>query len=218
MSSHIDHDGPHGARATRALQRSLVAAKLYWLVLAAILGGIAYLLAITVGPSLLPSGKVDITIAPPEMPGQAVSYDSEIKGTDEEQKPYHIQATRGFQDATNKDIYHLETFRGTFTKATGAELNVTSKTGVYDSNAKILDLSGSVEILDAAKFTARMDKAQFDVEKRSLTSQSPVQVTLPNGDIQADSLVSENNGERMLFRGRVKANFTRSGSAQGGTP
>jgi lipopolysaccharide export system protein LptC len=205
------------AAAARALRRTVWAGTLSRIVLAAMALGVLALVWMWLGPKGT-SGLGKILPLPPEMPGQAISYESEIKGTDGEKKPFQIQAIRGYQDAKDKDIIHLETFSGSFRQTSGADMQVVSKTGTYDQKSKILDLAGDVEVKENARFTARMEKAQFDVEKRSLISQSPVQVTLPNGDIAADSLVADNNGERMLFRGKVKARFNRSAPAQGGTP
>ncbi len=203
-----DTQKPNFAEAERAVRRSRRAGLLLKIVVAGLIAGGCYFVALALLP-LFWQGPVDVSFGAPEMPGQAVSYDSDLKGIDKEQKPYRIKATRGYQDAKNKDIVHLETFNGTFKRPSGADLLVTSKTGVYDSGTKTLDLTGNVEISDGPRFAASMDKAQFDVEKRSLTSQSPVKVKTENGVIAADSLVADNNGERMLFRGNVKASFNR---------
>jgi hypothetical protein len=53
--------------------------------------------------------------------------------------------------------------------------------------------------------TARMDKALFNTETKALESKTPVQVDLANGTIAADTLTADNDGERLLFKGRVKA-------------
>jgi LPS export ABC transporter protein LptC len=205
----------HLSGVERAVIRSRRAGLMFKIVVAGLIAGGCYFAGLAILPRFW-QGPVDVMIAAPEMPGQAVSYDSDVKGLDKEQKPYRIKASRGYQDAENKDIVHLETFNGTFKRPSGSDLQVTSKTGVYDSQRKTLDLAGNVEISDGPRFAAKMDKAQFDVDKRSLTSQSPVKVKTQNGDIAADSLVADNNGERMLFRGNVKASFNRPEATQGG--
>jgi lipopolysaccharide export system protein LptC len=217
MSLPTDTQNTNWSDAGRAVRRSQRAGQLFKVVVAGLVAGGCYL----VGLALLPQfwqGPVDVSLGAPEMPGQAVSYDSDVKGLDKEHKPYRIKASRGYQDAKNKDIVHLETFNGTFKRPSGSDLQVTSTTGVYDSQSKTLDLSGNVEISDGPRFAAKMDKARFDVDKRSLTSQSPVTVKTENGNIAADSLVADNNGERMLFRGNVKASFNRPAPTQGGNP
>jgi lipopolysaccharide export system protein LptC len=154
------------------------------------------------------SGKIEGEIVlKPELPNQAVSYKTEIKGTDKKQLPFTYSAERGFQDPENEQKIHLEIFSGTFRQESGSDLKITGATGIYDRKSKILNLQGNVAINQNGKFDAMMDKAEFNVENKSLTSQSPVTVKTSNGDIAADTLVSDNNGARMVFRGNVKAHF-----------
>jgi LPS export ABC transporter protein LptC len=154
------------------------------------------------------SGRIEGEIVvQPELPNQAVSYKTEIKGADKKQLPFTYSAERGFEDAENRQMIHLETFSGTFRQTSGSDLTITGKTGIYDRKSKKLNLQGDVAIDQTGRFKAIMDKAEFDVENRSLASQSPVKVKTPTGDITADTLVSDNNGERMVFRGNVKAHF-----------
>jgi lipopolysaccharide export system protein LptC len=193
-------------KALHAARNSARAGLAYKVILAALTAGGIYLAVSALLPMLW-QGPVDVTFNVPEMPKQAVSYNSDIKGTDKQQKPFHITATRGYQDAADKNVVHLETFNGTFRKESGTDVQVTSKTGLYNSDDKVLDLSGDVVIADGTRFTARMDKATFDVHTRALTSQSPVDVLSGNSHITADSMVAENNGERMVFKGKVKARF-----------
>ncbi len=219
-SSHFAGDGnaasgAASAAASAAVRQARQAGILFRLIafgLVASLGAMAIYAAL---PRLW-QGPIDVTVEAPEHPGQAASYGNDVKGLDKELKPFRITASRGVQDSKNKDIVHLETFSGTFARDSGKDLQVTSQTGIYNSDSKILDLSGDVVISDGPGFLARMDKAQYEVDKRSLTSQSPVKVKTANGDIVADSLVSDNNGERMLFRGNVKASFNRPAQAEGG--
>jgi lipopolysaccharide export system protein LptC len=215
-STHFTGEGT-GSRhaASFAVRRARQASILFKVMAFGLVTGLAAMALYAAMPRLW-QGPIDVTLAAPEHPGQAASYGNDVKGLDKEQKPFRITASRGVQDAKNKDIVHLETFTGTFARESGKDLQVTSQTGVYNSGNKILDLSGDVVISDGPGFRARMDKAQFDVDKRSLMSQAPVTVKTENGDIAADSLVSDNNGERMVFRGNVKASFNRPAAPEGG--
>jgi lipopolysaccharide export system protein LptC len=215
MSSHTDTNGRFHGTASSAVRQAQRAGLAFKLIIMAVAAALLFWSVWMLLPRLW-QGPVDITIRAPEMPGQAVSYESDVKGLDKEQKPYRIQASRGYQDAHDKNIVHLETFNGTFKRGSGTDLTVTSKNGVYDAKGKTLGLSGDVVIHEDGKFSAKMDKAQFDVEKRQLVSQSPVQVETENGHIAADSLTADNNGERMVFRGNVKARFNSSDPQNGG--
>lgn len=143
----------------------------------------------------------------PVNPAQSTASGPRISGADKDQLPYTINAKRSIQDETKPDIVHLETVDSTFARPAGKNYVVTSEQAHYDKVTKQLELSGSVKISDAPRMVARMDSAQVDTVKKSLTSTSPVQVELENGHVTADTLVADNNGERLLFKGRVKARF-----------
>ncbi len=160
----------------------------------------------TFGPSPVVQ-KHAITATAPEKPDQLISYVSLIKGVDENQRPYELFASKGYQDKDQKNLVHLEKFQGQFKRASGADLVISSEAGKYDSKAKTLDLNGSVRIREDQRFIADMEKASFDVTTKSLSSGSAVHVTLENGTITADTMTSTNNGEKMLFNGNVKAHF-----------
>lgn len=206
MSSHTDAAGGID-RTQAALRRASLARSMIWLLVLALLAGVAVLF---VSPYFSkPSVIVDQELkTPPELPGQFVGKDTRISGLDKNDLPYEIGATKSVQDKVNQKLIHLDTVDGTFRRATGTDLAVTSKSGRYDRETKKLQLEGSVVINEPQRFKAQMEKAEFDVTTRTLASKSsPVDVELAQGTIKADSLIADNNGERMLFKGRVKAHF-----------
>jgi hypothetical protein len=52
-----------------------------------------------------------------------------------------------------------------------------------------------------------MQKANVNLDDKSLVSDSPVHVDMATGTVEADSLEIMDNGKRSLFKGRVKAVF-----------
>jgi LPS export ABC transporter protein LptC len=153
------------------------------------------------------AGPISGTLDAPEFPQQGVSYKTQVSGSDSKQLPFSYRAERGYQDRENRDIIHLETFNGTFRQASGSDLTVSGASGTFDQKSKTLNLSGNVEVKRDGRFEAQMEKAEFNTDNRSLASKSPVTVKTDNGHIAADSLVSENDGGKLIFRGNVKARF-----------
>ena len=185
--------------------RQRVAGRAMWIVAAlasALLGGLLV-------PLFLPA-KQDPNASSAEAPAhpkKVMAYQGEIKGVDKDKLPFSIKAEKGTQDSLSSDVVQLETVAGTFARNDGKNLDVVSNAGQYNTKSKVLNLDGAVVIRDNKGMTARMDKAVFDTATKSLVSQTPVDVTLTNGTIAADTLTTDNNGERMLFKGRVKAVF-----------
>jgi lipopolysaccharide export system protein LptC len=203
MSSHTDTEfAPEGrVLAKRANRRARVATSAIWLVGLAALGLGAY----TLFPFFLSADTPVAVVVKPDHPKQAVAYDGAITGLDKNQKPFSIKASKGLQDDKAKDVVHLDNIAGQFAGSSGQPLDVASQQGEYNSKSRVLVLDGNVVIRDGKGMTARMDKALFNTETKALESKTPVQVDLANGTIAADTLTADNDGERLLFKGRVKA-------------
>jgi LPS export ABC transporter protein LptC len=194
------------SRTERAAARAKAAPVLSVLVLAATgLGALTYLYQAGLFSGLAPRTPV----SPPavEKPGQVTSGNASVSGYDKDKLPYTINAQRGFQDAANDKVVHLETVEGEFQRAAGGAIKVDAKTAKYDSAAKHLVLEGSVVIKDGARYTATMEKAEVAVEDKKMTSDVPVVVTMQNGTIAANGLAITNDGKNILFTNGVKAHF-----------
>jgi LPS export ABC transporter protein LptC len=187
----------YAARTATLLYRALVGC--------VVAGGLAGL--VWYGFTRFQDGPISGTIAAPEFPQQGVSYDTTVSGSDRNNLPFSYRAERGYQDRENKDLVHLETFNGTFRQASGSDLTVSGATGTFDQKSKTLNLSGNVEVKRDGRFEAQMEEAEFNTDSRSLISKSPVKVKTETGHIAADSLTSENDGGKLVFRGNVKARF-----------
>ena len=79
---------------------------------------------------------------------------------DREKQPYEVTARRGWQDEATPTLVHLEAPEGRFRRPAGAEYTISAETGLYDTEAKKLDLSGNVVLEQKDRFKARMDTRQ----------------------------------------------------------
>jgi lipopolysaccharide export system protein LptC len=202
-----------GRAARRARVKSWVAGWLALLVLAAALGfGLTYLVQLGVFSPVVPDQPPQ---APVQKPNQIVSGASHIGGFDKNNLPYEITAKHGEQDATNADLVHLQDVVSDFARPGGEKLNVTSKLAHYQTKTKALQLEGQVVFSQGSRFTAHMEKADVNMDDQSLTSRSPVDVDIIGGKITAPSLTISANGERILFKGGVKAQFVTQKDATG---
>ena len=94
-----------------------------------------------------------------------------------------------------------------FRRAAGTEFTITAETGLYDTEAKKLDLTGNVILEQKDRFKARMDRANVVVEEKRLVSESPVAVTFSSGTINANGMQITDDGARILFLNGVKTRF-----------
>lgn len=196
---------PTNPAAASALRWARLSRLLSWL---AVLVGVGFVVAFLAQAGLfasfLPS---EPSISPVVQPDQINATESTVNGVDRENQPYEVKAKRGWQDEKTPNLVHLETVEGRFRRAAGVEYNITADTGLYDTSVKTLDLAGNVRIVQKDRFTALMDKAHVVVEEKKLTSDVPVDVTFGSGTIRANGMQITNDGARILFLNRVKAQF-----------
>lgn len=148
--------------------------------------------------------KSEIAIANPEV---ATGQNARINGFDRNNHAYEIRAKSGVQDKSVSSLVHLDAMTANFVRPAGENLVVSSDKAHYDSKSKQMDLAGNVVLDQGRKFKAMMDKATVNTVDQTLRSQSPVLVETRGGVIHADSLTVTENGNRVLFKGGVKAHF-----------
>ena len=192
--------------AASALRWARLSRLLSWL---AILVGLGFVIAFLVQAGLFASLLPDEPTPAASRASRTRSTppNSTVNGMDRENQPYEVKAKRGWQDDKTPTLVHLDTVEGLFRRAAGAEYTITADTGLYDTNVKTLDLAGNVRIVQKDRFTALMDKAHVVVEEKKLTSDVPVDVTFGSGTIRANGMQITDDGARILFLNRVKAQF-----------
>jgi lipopolysaccharide export system protein LptC len=165
---------------------------------------IAFLVQAGLFSSLLPEELPPPTIVEPD---QVNATDSTVNGMDRENQPYEVKAKRGWQDEKTPALVHLEAPEGRFRRAVGTEYTISAETGLYDTEAKKLDLAGNVLLEQKDRFKARMDRANIVVEEKRLVSESPVAVSFGSGTVNANGMQITDDGARILFLNGVKARF-----------
>jgi lipopolysaccharide export system protein LptC len=147
-------------------------------------------------------------------PTQISGTHSQITGFDKNNYPYELTAQKGLQDKDTASLVHLESVTGVFHRDAGKKIEVASDGAKYDSKTKALRLDGNVIFEEQGRYKALMSQADINVDDNSLSSQLPVHVDTSNGTVEADSMTVSDNGNRILFRGHVKANLE-MGSTKG---
>ena len=146
--------------------------------------------------------------APAVEPDRITAGSSTVSGIDAEKQPYQVTATRGWQDGKTPNLVHLEDPVGNFQRAGGTKYSITGAIGLYDTEAKTLDLDGNVIVQQQDRFTARMDKAHIVVKDKTLTSDTAVTASFASGTVDANGMQITDDGNRILFLNGVKARFT----------
>lgn len=199
------HTEPQTGASSWLAPRHRLVRVLSW-ALIAVAGGLIALLVVRIGmfEPAAPSRPPDVAGAP--VSDKIVVTTSTVTGFDRDDQPYTLTAATAVQDGSEPNRVHLETVTGALRRRSGEVLNIAARTALYDSKAETLDLVGDVKLQDG-RFVADMAKAQVTLDDKRFRSTVPVVVTFNGGEIAAGGLEIVDDGQRILFFNRVKAQF-----------
>jgi lipopolysaccharide export system protein LptC len=123
-------------------------------------------------------------------------------GIDRLNRPYVLTAAAGRQMPERNDLMSLDRPRGQIIVHGGAKVVLTAATGVYQSQARLLDLFDDVTLTheNGTRFVTRA--AHIDLAGETAGGQDPVAGEGPSGDITAQGFRILNKGDTIVFTGR----------------
>lgn len=193
--------------STQAPKSPLTVAKVTsWLILVLVAGLMAVFLTKS-GMFASLFGRKPIQVIDMPLPDQVTSGKSTITGFDKEGQPYRLTSQSVIQDSTNPDLAHLTTVAGELTKKSGKKLNMSSRSGIYNKETKILNLLGNIILISPNEYTAYLEKARVTLKDKRLYATVPVTVIFDRGSIKSNGLEISENGKRVFFFGHVKTRF-----------
>lgn len=126
-------------------------------------------------------------------------------GFDKNNQPYSVSAKSARRDEAKPDVVFLNEVKGELKlRRSGDLVVITADRGTYSSDAKKLDLTGTVRMISTGKYSAKTDAAKVNMPEKSLRSETPVNVVFSSGIIDANGVELWDAGERILFFNGVR--------------
>jgi lipopolysaccharide export system protein LptC len=148
----------------------------------------------------------EIEVAPEEIDTIAME-NARFAGVDAEGRSFNVMADRAVQSADDEQHIVLQQPKADFVLADGTKIAIRSDTGDLQRDARILDLSGSVTLVQDGGYEFRTTTARIDLKARTAAGDAAVEGHGPTGEIRADGFEITDRGERIVFRGRTRALF-----------
>jgi lipopolysaccharide export system protein LptC len=130
-----------------------------------------------------------------------------VTGYTTDQRPYELTARAAAQDLTRLEVLELNEISAKVELRDGQRVNITSINGVYDTKAEVLRLNDHITISSTSGYEGRLSEATVHVLSGNIISESPVEVKLPNGTLNANRLEVKENGAFIKFGGGVEMNL-----------
>lgn len=126
-----------------------------------------------------------------------------LTGFKKDMRPYEVNAQWAAQDIKNPNVIELKEISARIALQDKSFANIEALNGIYDSGADKLDLKDDVRVRTDTGYDVRMKSAKIEFKAGNVTSSDPVAVRFSGGTIDANGLQMVDNGQRIVFLGRV---------------
>jgi lipopolysaccharide export system protein LptC len=122
-------------------------------------------------------------------------------GLDRYNRPYVVTAAIGRQVPDRNDVMALERPKAVMTVHGGASVVLTAATGIYQSQAQLLDLFADVNLIHENGTRFVTQRAHLNLSDNSAEGHEPVEGHGPSGDITGQGFQVLSKGETIIFTG-----------------
>jgi lipopolysaccharide export system protein LptC len=136
--------------------------------------------------------------------GKLVMASPKLEGFTNLNKPYSMTALRAYQDLTKPGLIELEDISAKLPYDEENFATIEAARGFYDQQANTLLLENGLTVSTTDGMSVKLDTAYIDIAGGNLKSELPVDIQLKGSRIQADSMVIQDQGQRMVFDKRVR--------------
>jgi lipopolysaccharide export system protein LptC len=171
------------------------------------LGALSLLAAIVLWPEFERAGdsaRLSFRRISRATPDAVRVVDPRYQGTDDQNRPYNVTAVEAAQQGS-ANIVDLEAPRADITLSGGAWMLVESRTGRYDRDSSLLDLSGDVTIWQDDGTLIQTEEALVDVKAGNAEGDSPIAAQGSFGTLTGDGFRLRDRGAVVVFTGNARA-------------
>jgi lipopolysaccharide export system protein LptC len=119
-------------------------------------------------------------------------------------QPYSVTAEKALQDVKNPTTVELQKLTGDVGMAGGETMRISADSGIYDTLAQRMRVSGNVRMSNA-RFDVRLRTADVDFKTGFYQSDDPVEIHIgEQTTVISDRATARNNGQQLTFEGHVR--------------
>lgn len=139
-------------------------------------------------------------------------------GVDRYNRPYVVTAAVGRQLPNQRNLLSLEQPRAELIAHGGAKILLAAATGIYQSQAELLDLFGKVTLIhqNGTRFVTR--QAHADFSDNTAEGHDPIVGRGPSGDVWGQGFRVLDKGDTIVFTGRSRLVLKGGSRGKAGPP
>ena len=149
----------------------------------------------------------------PDLDGSLRMVNARYIGVDNRNQPYTVTAAEANQPDPNSPLVTLEEISADVfaDSGSGQWIAITAREGLYERDARQLDLVGDVSIFSDQGHEFHTDRAHIDLAARIADADAPLSGQGPLGLLEAGNFFLDENAQSMFFGGGVKMTIFPSG-------
>jgi lipopolysaccharide export system protein LptC len=122
-----------------------------------------------------------------------------IAGFTRDSRAYELTAENAVQDIATPDLIELQNLRAKMEMQDKDVVNLTAKAGTYNTKGDKIVLRDQIVVTSGQGYSARLREAAVDMKGGNVTSEQPVEVTLPNGLLTSNGMEITESGAVIRF-------------------
>lgn len=151
---------------------------------------------------VLPEG---VSVGAITLNGTKVTMDMpKLSGFKKDNRPYQVTARWAEQDMKNPTVIDLREVKAEVVLQDKSKATVDALNGTYNSQTEMMRLWDDVHVRTQTGYDVRMKSAEIEFKLGNVRTDDPVSVKFTGGTIDAEKLEMFDNGQKIVFSGRVK--------------
>ncbi|MEM8743088.1 MAG: LPS export ABC transporter periplasmic protein LptC [Pseudomonadota bacterium] len=137
-----------------------------------------------------------------------------LEGANEKQGSYVVTAAYAEQAVANPDTIHLTNLQAETNDAQKGWSRLTSPKGVFETKTEKLELIGDIRVAQSTGMKAHLTRAKVDMKGQTVTSDEPVRVDFPAGNLDSQTMRLDMGAKEAAFRGDVRVRMQQEQKAE----
>lgn len=122
-----------------------------------------------------------------------------LSGFTKDQRAYEFTAEAAAQDLSKPDFVELRNIDAKVQMEDNSTMKMTALTGLYDTKKETLKLEQQIHLSSDTGYKGRLSEAMVDVRTGNVVSETPVELEMMQGILNAKRMEITNSGEVIRF-------------------
>lgn len=136
--------------------------------------------------------------------GKLVMANPNLDGFTNDGRPFAVTAVRAIQDLAVQDELELDELAANVELKNGQSAQLTSQTGIFNSNSNLLVLPSNAFLTTSDGMRATMGQADINIQSGSVSATNSVKIVNTESVITAEAMQIEDGGRRIFFEHNVR--------------